>query len=155
MRRSADLAPEYYERLPMARPFRLTLWAAAATFGAGALVLAVGGAGTTAASLGAGFLGTAAAITGVAAYRLAACEIRTTKAALHFGFGPLSAAYPLWGVLPERTRPASSWRRKFADHEVVVRLQDPRGIRRVFVPTRQPDDLTAALAPPDASHSHG
>jgi len=146
MRRSTDLAPEYYERLPLAKPSRLLLWAVAVLLAAAALTLAIGFAETTAGSLAAGLLGSAAAVAAFAAYRLGSCEIRTTKAALHFGFGPLSAAYPVWGVRALGSRPATSWRRRFSDHELVVELEDPRGARQLAIPTREPEELAGALS---------
>lgn len=146
MRGTAELPPAHYERLRLDGSVRLVAWAVTAILATAALVSAVGLASTPLGSLVAGVLGATAAVAAFAAYRLGDCEVRATKVSFHVGFGPLSTAYPLWGVRPVRTQPATSWRRWYANHEVVVALDDPRGTRQLSIPTREPAELSAALS---------
>jgi hypothetical protein len=145
-RRSAkNEIPEHYERLRLAAGPRLGLRAAAVLLVAAALAAGLAPHGSTLLSLAGGALALLAAAAVVAAIRLTACEVIVTRISLKVGFGPFGAAYPVWGVRPGTARPATGWRRLYAQREVAVAIDDPRGGHAIAVPSSETDELIAAL----------
>jgi hypothetical protein len=83
-----------------------------------------------------------------AAVRCRRSEVLLGERWLELRTGPLRQRVPLDWLGEAAVRPATSWRRLYADHEVVIDLTT--GGRQLVAPSRQPADLKAALPTPDA-----
>ena len=79
----------------------------------------------------------------VALIRCRRFEVTVGRKLVELRLGPFRRTLPAGGIQAARVRPATSWRRLFADREAVLRL----GIdsRPVIVPTEESEELCEAL----------
>ena len=133
--------PLHHEGLVLKTRVAVTSWIlalAAAGGGIGVMILKAG-AGTEV--VGA----IVAALGGVSLVALVRCrrhESTISPKWLQIGAGPLSQKVPLELIETIRSQPASSWRRVFADRELVLRLSVGR---EVVFPCRETEELIAAV----------
>jgi hypothetical protein len=89
---------------------------------------------------------------GVALGAMVGCrrlEVVAGSTRIDLGAGPFHTVVPSGAVESAERRPATGWRRLFADEEILLRVSVGSG--EVAIPTRQPSDLLAAIDPNRAS----
>ena len=134
--------PQHHESVPLRAPLRALGWTIGVLGILGGFVLA----GVTVGEL-AEVAGSLLVVAGGSALFLTVkCgshEVTVGTARLDLYSGPFRRMAPSGSVLSATRRPSTSWRRLFADDEVVVRFEDGPGA--LTVPSREPAELIAAL----------
>ena len=138
-----DDLPRHYEGLPLRLLLVVAGWAVgvvAATGGIAAMVLG----DDTALELPGAVLAAVGAVLLAAVVRCRRVDVLVGKRWLEVRNGPRRHRVPVEWVRGAETRAASSWRRLYADHEVMVALTT--GDRELVAPTREPEELVEAIA---------
>ena len=126
----------------------MVLWLAALSLCGSGLALALRADRPATLTAAAGLLLTIGAAAVFAARCLTAHETVLTRVSLRVGFGPFARALPCHDLRFGASRPATSWRRFYADSELLLEVAAGGRWQPVWVPTHDPAGLTAALAPP-------
>jgi len=134
--------PQYHESVPLRTALRVLGWTGGVLGILGGFLLA----GITDSELAevAGSLLVVAG--GSAVYLTAKCssyEVTVGTSRLDLWSGPFRRMAPSGAVLSVSRRPASSWRRLFADDELWLRIEERPD--EMPVPSRRPEELIAAL----------
>lgn len=140
--RSADDLPRHYEAVRLNPRAAAAGWLAAVLLLAGAVglpYLAPGGGARAAA----GVMGTAAVLLLFGLVRCRCHEVSVGSTWLEIRLGPFHRKPPLGLLTAARARVATSWRRLYADREVVLELAG----ERLLVPSRDPEELMGAIRP--------
>ena len=134
--------PHYHEWVPLRNKVRTAAWVVAAgTMVPGFAVVGVAD-GAAASALGqVGVVLGGLVLAGL--FRCGRYEIAVGTKRTDLGPDPFRRIVPTGAVESAACRPATSWRRLFADEEVV--LQMSVGAGQVAVPSREPAALVAAL----------
>jgi hypothetical protein len=142
MKLDRDQLPLYFEGLRLKRWLAASGWPLAVV----GAVVGVTLAGTVRSPLadGAGLvLGVASALVVAGLLRCRRCEIVIGPSLLTFGAGPFRRRVPAAWLEHGQLRPATSWRRLYADRELLFELPDHEG--SFILPTAEPEALQAAL----------
>lgn len=78
-------------------------------------------------------------------WRLARFETNVGRFGVRAGCWQLFWSFPRQAVQNASVTKAQSWRKAFATQEVTLCLQEPKGQRFVTIPSRDPQELLAAL----------
>lgn len=78
-------------------------------------------------------------------WRLARFETNVGRFGVRAGCWQLFWSFPRQAVQNASVGKAQSWRKAFATQEVTLCLQEPKGQRFVTIPSRDPQELLAAL----------
>jgi len=134
--------PDHFEGVPLKAGVQMVGWFLGVVLAAGGVALMVLTAGTALEALGA-FGAAAGAIAVAAVIRCRRFETQVGRQWITIGAGPLSHRLRRDLVVEQQYRPATLWRRLYADDEVVLVLGV--GGHRHVVPTRDPEELERAL----------
>jgi hypothetical protein len=140
--------PEHYESMPLRSPVRAFGWTTAVLAIVAGLIIAAVGEGLVAELLGPVVV-TLGGVVLAAVWKCGRYELTLGTARIELGTGPFRDTLATGAVASTQRRPATAWRKLFADEEVVLSLTVGRKPEYV-VPTRNPDALERALPPPDA-----
>ncbi len=134
--------PDHFEGVPLKGAVQMGGWFGGSILAALGIVLMVLSRGTVNEPLGA--VGAAAGtIALVAVVRCRRFEIQIGRRWIIIGAGPLTRRIKRDLVTAYQMRPATGWRRLFADHEVVLTLRV--GDYQHIAPTRNPEELQESL----------
>jgi len=139
--RDQDL-PLHFEAVALRAPLKVVGWPVGVLTIVAGLTLAGRAGGPLAEAVGA-----ALALVGgtlvVALIRCRRFEVTVGRKLMELRLGPFRRTLPAGSIEAVRVRPATSWRRLFADREAVLRS----GIdsRPVILPTGEPEELREAL----------
>jgi len=134
--------PDHFEGVSLRTGVRLGGWFLGVVLAAGGIALMVLAAGTLFEALGA-CSAAAGAIALAAVVRCRRFETQIGRQWITIGAGPLTHRIRRDLVVEHMHRPATWWRRLFADDEIVLVLGV--GEHRHVVPTRDPEELAGAL----------
>ncbi len=140
-RREESEAPEHWEAAELRPALRAAGWALAVVGGVGGVLLMARGPGPLEA------VGVVAALLGIGAaflvVRLRRFETVVGARWFEAGAGPFNRRVGRHGLGDLTVRPATSWRRLYADREVVVVIQHSG--EELAVPSAEPEELLRAL----------
>jgi len=134
--------PDHFEGVPLKGIVRLVGWLAGSFLAAGGIALMVLAAGSAVEALGAVCAATGT-IALAAVIRCRRYETQIGRRWITIGAGPLTRRIRRDLVAEHLERPATSWRKLYTDHEVVLTLSV--GEHRHIVPTRDPEELRKTL----------
>ena len=140
--RDLDL-PLHYEASPLKPAAKATGWPAGFVAIVAGIAVYVGAGSVVAEAVAALFVGLGATLV-VALVRCRRYELTIGQRMIELRLGPFRRTLPTGCVENAAARPASSWRRIYAPLELVLTLSVET--RPLIVPTRDPDELRAALA---------
>jgi len=138
--------PDHAESIPLRAPVRWLGWALAALGIVGGFLAAGTGEGRIAEVLGP-ILVVAGGVVLAALWQCGRYDVTIGTTRIEVGTGPFKDTLATGAVESSEVRPATAWRKLFADQEVVLGLAVGRRCHYP-VPTRDPEGLQAALAPP-------
>jgi hypothetical protein len=138
--------PEHAESLPLRGLVRALGWALAGLGIVGGFLAAGAGEGRIAAWL-APLLVVVGGVVLAALWQCGKYDLTVGTTRIEVGTGPFKDTLATGAVESSEARPATAWRKLFAEREVVLVLSVGRW-RRYPVPTRDPEGLRAALPPP-------
>ena len=144
IRISRDLSlPQHHESVPLRGALRAAGWLLAVGGIAGGFLIAASWPEEAAEILGSLLV----VLGGAALFAVTRCrtyEITVGTARLEMGTGPFQQTVPVGAVESTDRRPATGWRRMFADEE--IKLEVSVGVRVVVLPSRRPAQILDALA---------
>ena len=134
--------PDYFEGVPLKGAVRVVGWSGGSILASLGIVLMVLSRGTAIEVVGA--VGAASGVIAlVAVIRLRRFETQIGRRWITLGAGPLTRRIKRDLVTGCEMRPATGWRKLFADHEVVLTLSV--GDHQHIAPTRDPEELQKSL----------
>jgi len=138
-----DEVPRHYEGMSPRGALIAAGWAVGLLGAGGGVALMVLGA-DTALELPGALLAALGAVLLTAVVRCRRAEVLVSTRWLEVRVGPFRHRVPVDWVGGAETRAARSWRRLYAERELVVALT--AGERELVAPTREPEDLVTAIA---------
>ena len=134
--------PDHFEGVPLKGNVRLGGWLAGLILTSGGIALMVLSEGTAIEALGA-VSAASGAIVLAAVIRCRRYETQIGRRWITIGAGPLTRRIRRDLVAKHLERPATSWRKLYADHEVILTLSVGEHLHHV--PTRDSEELRKSL----------
>jgi len=138
--------PLHYDASPLKAAVRVVGWPAGILAIVAGIAIYVAAGSVVAEAVGAILVLIGVALV-VALIRCRLYEVTVGERITKLHLGPFRRILPTGCVEEVEERPASSWRRFYAPRELVISLNVD--MRSLIVPTLDPDELRAALRPPN------